>query len=266
MNTPARAAAQQALVWLCRGDTDPARIHRTGSHLRRADWGLLLTLAIHHNLTCLLAEFLTRHRPLAPPRLARHLAGTLRANQHKILLYRTAAAEISRAAGAAAVPVAAHAGIAWESALYGGTGARQLSDIDLLTTPAHGSRLRDVLAELGYRPAGRSGLVRPTRDLVLPAIHVDVHTHLPGTRPDRAGEGILAQMLDRRVLQRLPGHDVPLPVLAAADAVRAVALRLTVAPSRTVLADAADLARLHEHVRVTGPASDAAPRPALTAS
>ncbi|WP_158558163.1 nucleotidyltransferase family protein [Spongiactinospora gelatinilytica] len=72
---------------------------------------------------------------LVPHPLRRHLLGTLRANRYKTTLYRAEAARIVTAAADRRLPLLALHGIAWESALYGGTGARQFSDFDFLTTP-----------------------------------------------------------------------------------------------------------------------------------
>jgi len=256
------AAARALLTLLCR----PRRRRIDRSQLApllppRTGWGSLLHHAIEHKLVCVLAEALT-HADLTehvPARVMRHLHGVWRANQHKTHLYRAEAAKITHACRG--IQFAACGGIAAESTLYGGSGTRQLSDIDLLVTGADLDRTRDLLTELGYRAGARGTLIRSTGDLVLPAVHVDVTSRLPGDPrvDDPASHHLMQALLSRRAHQPIPGHPTPLPVLTPADAYPAALLRLAT-PAKTAtghpLSLFADAAHLHPHTS-TAPRAEA---------
>jgi hypothetical protein len=191
-------------------------------------WGELLWLGIQHKAECLLADALTQPglAELLPPRLQRFFHRSLRASQHATAVYRAEAARISLALDAAAITAAAAGGIAVESALYGGRGARQFSDIDLITVSSQAGRLAEILAAQGYR-RGRPGngqatpgtWRRATDDIIVPLIVIDLHTELahPAGEPAAGLEDILS----RRVQQPIPGHpEAQLPVLAPGDQLR----------------------------------------------
>jgi len=127
---PARTALQAICV--------PAPRHKMTAVIEEtiADpafaWAELLELAINGKVICLLAETLTSGGvPEAiPPRLLRFLGRELRCNLHATRIYRAEVVRIAAAARQAGITCAAVKGIAAESALYGGRGARQFSDID----------------------------------------------------------------------------------------------------------------------------------------
>ncbi len=186
------------------------------------DWqaglGGLIEQAILHKVLCLLADRfatteLDRHLPRA---ISRFLAATLRANQYLTSVYRAETARIMIALGEADLTAAALNGIAAESNLYEGSGARQFTDLDLLLAPEDITAARTMLTGLGYQcsHAEATTLTRHLDDTVVPRITIDLalsvhHTH--------SQDGI-REILSRRVWQPLPGHDQLLPVLAAPDA------------------------------------------------
>lgn len=212
---------QAVLIGLCRPSHDPDAAADVLAALTspRLDWGRLLEQAITHRMVCLLAGFLHTHAPDLPSRsMMRHLQSAWHTNQHKIDIYRAAAASVAARTGT--LRLAAHGGIAEENRLYHGSGVRPLSDIDLLVHPADQQPLAIVLAELGYQHTGNGHFTLATGDLVLPTLHLDT------TDPPHAG--ILAALLDRRTGQPIPGHHPVLPVLNVDDAYR---LTLTALPS-----------------------------------
>ncbi|HVB44718.1 MAG TPA: nucleotidyltransferase family protein [Streptosporangiaceae bacterium] len=191
-------------------------------------WGELLWLAIQHKAECLLADALTQPglAELLPSRLRHFFHRSLRGSQHAAAIYRSEAARISKALDAAAITAAATGGIAVESVLYGGRGARQFSDLDLITVASQADRLAETLAAQGYR-RGRpgSGLATPgiwhraTGDIIVPLVVIDLHTGLPHVAGEPTAD--LEEALSRRVRQPIPGHpEARLPVLAPGDQLR----------------------------------------------
>jgi len=222
-------------------------------------WGELLELAINGKVTCLLAEVLTsdRMKDAVPPRFLRFLSRELRCNLHATHIYRAEAARIIIAARQAEITCAAVKGIAAESALYGGRGARQLSDIDMLVTPAGLPAISAVLTGLGYRArhgrgrsarqAGRgparASFARDNNDIIIPVLAVDLITGYPGIS---GGVPPLAEAaLGRRTWQPVPGHPGHhLPVLTAADQLAFTMAAIAADPAEPSLSLCADALRL----------------------
>lgn len=201
-------------------------------------WGTLLATAIEHKVLCLLADTLTTGLADEIPRaFRRFLTSVLRASRHKTAVHRAQAAALTDAAARHHVAFAAVKGIALESQLYGGRGAREFSDLDILVTPDQADAFRRALRLLGYQPGRydptthRVALDEPTSatytrlhdDLVAPCTAVDIITDLP--RPVPVPPDLVPSMLDRRRSQPLPGHpNVHLPVLAPLDHLTVVLL------------------------------------------
>lgn len=219
----------------------------------RFTWGALIELAIDHKALCLLAHALEAAELVdrVPHRIERFFARSLRTNQHATGIYRRHAAEITAAASAAALPVAAVGGIAVEQSLYGGSGARELRDIDLIAAPTELPELATLLTSLGYtqRPGRPTTFLRACTDLIIPVIAVDL-TCSPAGIP--AGE--LLTVLDHcqpRPILGMPG--AALPVLAPRDYDRHLIGLLTRARAegRSSLVSRADQARLRaRHPRI----------------
>ncbi len=236
-------------------------------------WGTLLATAIEHKVLCLLADTLTT-TGLAdeiPRAFRRFLASVLSTNRHKTTIHRAQAAALTAAAARQHVAFAAVKGIALESQMYGGRGAREFSDLDFLVAPDEAGAFRRALRLLGYQP-GRydptthrvtlddltsATYTRLHDDLVAPCTAVDIITDLP--RPVPVPPELLASMLDRRRSQPLPGHpQVDLPVLDPLDHLTVILLtarRRTHAGRPVSLRTRADALRLVPASAQIGPAT-----------
>jgi hypothetical protein len=236
-------------------------------------WGELLELAIDGRVLCLLAEAITLPGAdiSVPPRLMRFLARQLRCSLHATSVFRAEAARITAAADRAGVNFAVVRGLAVESALYGGSGARQFSDIDILVSPRDFPLLSVALTGLEYRPKDNAAVdhavapqlpgsqplmvtfTRHHQDFIVPRLAVDVITSYPG-RPVNVPSRV-EEALHRRTRQRLPG--LPgryLPVLATADqfALTMVTIGQSIEPSsphEPSLSLCADAMRLAPYVK-----------------
>jgi hypothetical protein len=227
------------------------------------DWGTLLASAVEHKALCLLADTVatTGLDTEIPPALRRFLASVLRTSQHKAVIHRAEAAAIVEAAAHSHVAFAAVKGIALESALYGGRGAREFSDIDLLVEPGHGDALRRALRLLGYQPGhydpiahrivpeapSSATYTRLHDDLIVPCTVIDIRADLDGSS-GLLSSGLAQRMLGRQRSQPLPGHpSVELPVLGVVDQLTLLVLsvrRRVQAGRRVPLRAYADAARL----------------------
>lgn len=244
--TDPTAAADEVLRAVCWPPT-PDQPHLPDWPVRAAFKDLLET-AILHKVLCLLADRLARaglDRGL-PRAISRFLSGTLRANQYMTRLYRTEITRIMMAFGEAGLTAAALNGIAAESRLYGGTGARQFTDLDVLLTPEHLTLARPVLIELGYHTSSPEAMTftRHLDDILVPRITLD----LTVSTQHATDEHGVREILSRRCWQPLPGHDHPLPVLAGPDALLHCLARLertilTGTPRWAICADALRLAQ-----------------------
>ena len=245
--TDPTAAADEVLRAVCWPPT-PDQPHLP-DWLVRTGFGDLLETAIRHKVLCLLADRLATtglDRDL-PRTINRFLAGTLRANQYTTRLSRAEITRITMAFSDAGLTVAALNGIAAESNLYGGTGARQFTDLDVLLAPDDITTARTVLAKLGYHSTSldATAFTRHLDDILLPRITLDLtsSTHEQNVR----------EVLSRRCWQPLPGHDHPLPVLATPDALLQCLARLertmlTGTPRWAICADALHLAQTCQHL------------------
>ncbi|MGH3867780.1 MAG: nucleotidyltransferase family protein [Pseudonocardiaceae bacterium] len=232
---PTAAAGDAVLRALC-WPPPPDQPHLPDWPVRDSWAGLggLIERAILHKVLCLLADRLVTtglDRDL-PRAISRFLVGTLRANQYKTSIYRTETARIMVAVDQAGLTAAALNGIAAESSLYGGRGARQFSDLDVLLAPEHITVVRTVLTDLGYHSSSPVGttLTRRINDILVPRITID----LTQSMHHAPGEDGVREILSRRIWQPLPGHGQPLPVLAAPDALLYCLTRL----DRTTLTEA----------------------------
>ncbi len=195
-------------------------------------WGTLLATAIEHKVLCLLADTLASDRlgDEVPRPFRRFLSSVLRTSRHKTAIHRTQAAALTEAAAIQDLAFAAVKGIALESQLYGGRGAREFSDIDVLVDPHHADALRRTLRLLGYQPGrydptahrvtpddpSSSTYTRLHDDLIAPCTVIDIRTDVLASSV--APLDVAPGMLDRRQSQPLPGHpSVDLPVLDVLD-------------------------------------------------
>src|SRR5262249_50035336 len=145
-------AVQDAIRALCWA---PPTDHHTGliGHAVQAQLGAVIEATVLSKTLCLLAAHLD-HTPVTglPQPAARFFASTLRTNRHKTAVYRSQAITAATALRTADIPAAVLGGLSVEHTLYGGTGARQFTDLDLLITPQHLTRTSTILHTLGYHP------------------------------------------------------------------------------------------------------------------
>lgn len=204
----------------------PDRADRLGTALAqvRPQLGTLLEAAITAKVLCLLAHTLaaTELDTTLPGPVRRHLAGALRLNQHRTRAARTEIAQLTTAARDAEIVLAALNGIAVESVLYCGQGERQFTDLDVLVAPDQLAALQHLLSARGYhhRPGTPGAWTAPSGDPLIPDLTIDLATHLD------PGADATPDLLARRENQPIPGHPVPLPVLAAPDALHHTLHRL----------------------------------------
>src|SRR5262249_37131991 len=186
--------------------------------------GAFMEPTVLSRMLSLLAAHLTPPRVPGPPRpAARFFASTLRTNQHKTTVYRSHATNVTTALRTAGIAAAVLGGLNVEHTLYGGTGARQFNDIDLLISPQHLTPTSTILHNLGYHPTtAQRSWIRNINDPRVPVCVVDLHTHLPHAH---AGDAV-DDLLRRRVEQILPDHSDPLPALAPIDALEYSLARL----------------------------------------
>ena len=200
-------------------------------------FGVLIEQAITTRMTCMLADWLTRdgHAERLPRTMRDFLHTQLRAGRHRWRVHHREAARVIAALGEQGIPAAAVNGIASASLLYGGRGTRQYTDADILIPPGATGSAPQILASLGYVPAGQSGALR--RDLgdpVVPGLTVDLTSRLA-----HAGSTATAAALARRVpALAWPDAPEPLPVLARGDAFAHTLARLASRPRWPGLADA----------------------------
>lgn len=205
-STDPTAAADDAVLRALCWPPPPDQPHLPDWPVRdsRAGLGGLLERAILHKVLCLLADRLVTtglDRDL-PRGISRFLAGTLRANQYKTSIYRTEIAQIMVAVDQAGLAAAALNGIAAESSLYGGRGARQFSDLDVLLVPDDITVARPVLADLGYHSSSPEGttLTRHIDDILVPRITIDLTQSMHHV----SGEDGVREVLGRRTWPQLP--------------------------------------------------------------
>jgi hypothetical protein len=205
------ADAMRALCWVPPTDHDIGLI----AYAVEAELGAVLEAMVLSKTLCLLAAHLD-HTPVTglPRHAARLFASTLRTNRHKTVVYRSQAITVTAALRAAGITTAVLGGLSVAHTLYGGTGARQFNDIDLLIEPQHLARTSTILHNLDYYPTAHRSWIRTVNDPLVPACVIDLHTHLPHTHADDTVDDLLR----RRVEQILPDHNDPLPVLAPTDA------------------------------------------------
>ena len=233
-STRAQSTSPEVLALeACVGAPGPENTNALAIALKSPEfaWGSAIELAIENKVLCLLAHTVRAAdlTSVTSHRIGRFLARSLRANQHATGVYRRHAAEISAAATAAALPIAFTGGITVEQSLYGGTGAREFSDIDLLTVPDSLPEAAALLTSLGYtrRPGRETTFTRTSTDQLVPVVAIDIACQPPGIPPEQ-----LSAVLERcesRPILALPGaalrvlaprdHDRHLTgVLAAAEA------------------------------------------------
>jgi hypothetical protein len=142
--------------------------------------------------------------------------------EHRSLLQRTAALEMTTALARAGIATAALNGTALNGRLYPYP-TRPGTDVDLLITPDAIPDALDVLDQLGYREPARTDTARrrPTNDTVLPFLIVDLADHLDHTDDPDQIRAALAHSIthpEEPALPTLTGPDELAHALARAAA------------------------------------------------
>lgn len=144
-----------------------------------------------------------RARPPSPWRGRGFLAATLRAHQDLTSVYRAEdRPDQGVAFSQAGLTTAALNGLAAETRLDGGSGARQFTDLNLLLAPEDITPARTVLTILDYHsdPAEATTLTCHLDGMLVPRITIDLAQSLHHTR---SHEGI-REILRRRAWQHCP--------------------------------------------------------------
>lgn len=178
--------------------------------------GEVLEYAINAKMSCLLADWLTRHAHTGPlPRpMQQFLRGLQRLNAYRSWAHHREAARITAALNAHGIPAAAINGIAHAATLYP-PGLRQSSDVDILVPASAAAAAVHVLAIRGYYNTDRrsTALHRDFDDPLVPGLTLDLTTGLAHTSDPCAIQAILA----RRVPAPHDGDGEPLPILHRDD-------------------------------------------------
>lgn len=227
---------EQVVLVACLEPMGNATLHVLRAALTSPEfgWGSLVELATEHRISCLVTDTLdgTGLLHLAPRRLARFLQRAQRANHHATRIHRHHAARISSAASQVGLGIAACKGIAVENDLYGGNGAREFGDLDLLVAPEDAAALELLMFNLDYQqhehsaPIGQPGASEgsrtssawstPTGDIVLPRVVVDVTWAWPCG--EARGPDYLRHAVARARPHPLPGlPGSSMPVLSIPD-------------------------------------------------
>jgi Uncharacterised nucleotidyltransferase len=206
------------------------------SHL---NWGEVLDQALRHKVLHLLTDTVAARNCWAslPRFLSEHLRDLLRINRHRLRLYREAAADVTEALARRGLRVACTKGIALESTVYKGSGARYMVDIDFMIRPEDGEAATAVMQDLGYVPGyydWRSGgihtftrreliayrlnpdhlppFIRVIDDAIVPHLDADLACSLTWTQCEHQID--MADALSEVIHQPLPGlADRMIPVL-----------------------------------------------------
>lgn len=209
-------------------------------------WGELLEQAIRHQMLPILAHAVAalELRFDVPFLIAWHLDAELELNRWRLQVFRGTAAEVASAFGKAGIRLAGTKGIALESTVYDGNGARYMKDVDLMIAPSDRERALRTLRELGFEesyawardqrreeiavrlnPDHLPKMRRATGLPVINEVYVDVANSLTWTRSpfDVPVEEALSD-LDEQPLPGLP--DARLPVMRPAAQLAFTALHL----------------------------------------
>jgi hypothetical protein len=128
--------------------------------------GELVEQAMRQKLVYRLAAYLESSdaADIGDAPLRESLGMLLRANQHRTMLLRDAAALVANALRERGVRFACTKGIIFESALYGADGSRAMRDVDFMIRPEDRPIVVELMTELGFRP-GRYNSQRRTIEL-----------------------------------------------------------------------------------------------------
>lgn len=121
----------------------------SGSEIR---WDLLLSLADHHGVQPILAQYLISLGEHVPVETLDRVKRLYQANLHKVLFLSREFARIVDCLSQAGIEFMPYKGLALAESIYGDVALRQSGDIDLLIHPADLKRVREAVADLLYTP------------------------------------------------------------------------------------------------------------------
>ncbi len=132
----------------------PERIERIANwNLSALDWREVLRLAEHNGVLPLAARNLIEHGRGLPPEIERSLRSAYEANLQRSIWFTAELARIMQHFERRQLRALPYKGPVLAQSLYRDLGLRSFSDLDFLISPADFERAKQVLAEIGYRPA-----------------------------------------------------------------------------------------------------------------
>ncbi|MFI5102430.1 MAG: nucleotidyltransferase family protein [Terriglobales bacterium] len=122
-------------------------------NLSALDWSEVLRLAEHHGVLPLAAHNLIEYARSLSPEIERSLRSAYETNLRRSLWFSAELARIMQHFERAQLRVVPYKGPVLAQSLYRDPGSRSFSDLDFLISPADFGRVKQVLAEIGYRPS-----------------------------------------------------------------------------------------------------------------
>jgi hypothetical protein len=124
-----------------------------GATERAVDMRELLRLAEQHGVISLVARNLNAHARALPAEIARRLRSADEANIRRNLWFANELGRIADYFDGKHLRAVPYKGPALAESAYGDLALRSFNDLDLLISPADFDRAKQILAQLGYRPA-----------------------------------------------------------------------------------------------------------------
>src|ERR1017187_2609533 len=151
---PQREDEFDLLCALAGADPPAERIQRIAAwSLFSVDWDEFLRLAERHGVLPLAARNLIDHARALPPETERVLRSAYEANLRRSLWFGAAGGRSMQHFERRQLCAVPYKGPVLAQSLYHDLGLRSFSDLDFLISPADFERAKQVLAEIGYRPA-----------------------------------------------------------------------------------------------------------------
>jgi Uncharacterised nucleotidyltransferase len=142
------------LCALTGADLAPERLERIANwNLLGVDWSEFLRLAEHHGVLPLAARNLIEHDCGLPPEIERSLRSAYDANLRRSLWFAAELARIMQHFERRQLRAVPYKGAVLAQSVYRDVGLRSFSDLDFLISPADFNRVKQALAEIGYRPS-----------------------------------------------------------------------------------------------------------------
>jgi hypothetical protein len=159
------APEELLLVHLCMpSDVKPSKAPAEESLSFRVDWDHFLKLAANHGVAALASFNLDREG--LSDRIPEHVIASLRKARLKSMVRNTALMrqvdEVLKVTGRMDLKIVLLKGMALELMVYGNTGLRQMSDIDILATKKDAIRAQKALIRSGLRPLSPKSLFHKT--------------------------------------------------------------------------------------------------------